>query len=118
MQNLYYTLSISMTLFKFEFQLWQKWEIRYDYTGTLQHLNAAAEGKRAPGPVLHLARDSLLDKTDPSTYQLAKVSFVSVYIIIQMSPSDLEMCLKATSFFLSVFATIPSVTIYSNSKWP
>lgn len=40
----------------------------------LQHLNAAAEGKRAPGPVLHLARDSLLDKTDPSTYQLANVS--------------------------------------------
>lgn len=39
----------------------------------LQHLNAAAEGKRASGPVLHLARDSLTDKTDPNTYQLAKV---------------------------------------------
>ncbi|XP_052227306.1 uncharacterized protein LOC127842029 isoform X2 [Dreissena polymorpha] len=38
-----------------------------------QHLNAAAEGSKAKGPVLHLTRDSLIDKTDPSTYSLSKV---------------------------------------------
>ncbi|XP_052820886.1 uncharacterized protein LOC128246628 [Mya arenaria] len=53
-----------------------------------EHLNAAAEGQRAQGPVVHLTREALSDKTDPLSYRLTKASPAHSSSNVSLAGSD------------------------------